>query len=95
MGRHARSIAVVESPERLLAPEITHPQFAGEIQVGPIDANVLRKRAGVEKPDGMRTVLERFHIDKTAALPLHAHRRLPEGILVDLQHLVVGEQGRG
>src|SRR5207248_852438 len=84
----------VMHPELLLPPQVADGLAAVKAQVGPPGGDLRALRAAVEKADGGGAIPEGSRPDFESALLGTTARGAAEGILVDVQHLVVGEQAR-
>src|SRR5437867_11470003 len=81
----------VELAEVLLLPEVTHRQAAGQAEVGPACGHGGSLPSPVEEADGGGAVPEGACPHLAPAVEGASACRPTQRVLVDVEHLVVGE----
>ena len=77
--------------EVFLPPQVAHGLFAAQSQHAEREIHLHGLPAPVEKPDGHRTVFEVLDVDHLVALLPDGYGLKAQRVLVDVDHLVVGQ----
>src|SRR5712691_5874679 len=85
----------VEGAELLLLPEIARRLPAREAEIGPARGDGLPLRPAVEQANSRSAIRERPRPDLAPAVERSASGLFAQRVLVDVDYLVVGEQGSG
>jgi hypothetical protein len=94
MDRHFGSVGIIENTQIFLPPQIPKELIAGKSRLLPIQGNLSRGLARVEKPNCLVPVSEFLDVDLQRTLRGNADRRFAEFVLIDGQHLVIGDQAQ-
>lgn len=94
MAADERGELLVEYPDIFLTPEVADDIATGDTEVAPADGYGLGGGAiaGIEETDGFAAIREVFGHDAGVALACDDGGLFTEGVLVERQHLVVGEE---
>ena len=90
--RHFGSIGSIEDSQIFLPPKVAQDLFSRKSRLLPIQGNLSRGLARVEKPNRLVPVNEFLDVDLQSTLRGNTDRRFAEFVLIDGQHLVIGDQ---
>src|SRR4051794_5453353 len=81
-----------EFSEVFLPPQITDGPFAGKFKIGPVGGHGGVVFTKVEETDCFRAILEVFGVNAEVAVFENGESLFAEGVLVNGEDFVVGEQ---
>ena len=93
VGGDQSRVGVGGGPQVLTLPQIADGLGAGEAELCPGDTDRSLFGAEVDKPDSMGAVEEWACPDLGVVDRCDPHRGLTEGVLIDIQDVIVGKQG--